>query len=92
MEEKYGTPKAKLQWMVNKFKTTNADKNQDGKIDLQEWNDFFDKEFYQPFDPKSNINAVATVLGGAPEDWTCTPPTLFIPTITFLQVVFFLLS
>ena len=49
--------------MVNKFKTTNADKNKDGKIDLQEWNDFFNKEFYQPFDPKSNINAVATVLG-----------------------------
>ena len=78
--------------MVNKFKTTNADKNKDGKIDLKEWNDFFDKEFYQPFDPKSKANAVATVLGGAPEDWTCTPPTLFIPTITFLQVFFHLLA
>ena len=84
--------KVKLQWMVSKFKTSNADQDNDGKIDLQEWNDFVNKEFNQPFDPKSNINAVATVLGGAPEDWTCTPPTLFIPTITFLQVLFHLLA
>ena len=91
MEVKYGIPKSQLQWIVSQFKTSTADKNKDGKIDLQEWNEFVDNQIKQPLENHPKANAVAQVFAYS-ENWTCSPPTLFIPTITFLQFIFHVLA
>ena len=91
MEEKYGIPKSQLQWMVVQFKTSNADKNKDGKICPDEFNEFVDYQIKQPLENHPKYNAVAQVFAYS-EKWTCSPPTLFILTITFLQFLFHVLA
>jgi len=91
LEVKYGIPKSQMQFIVKQFKTSNADKNKDGKIDLEEWNEFIDNQIKQPLENHPKANAVAQVFAYS-EKWTCTPPKLFIPTITFLQFLFHVLA
>ena len=87
---KYGFPKKELIYLINQFKHK-ADKNKDGKIDAEEWTDWLDKHTKQPLENHHKAGAIAQVFAYS-ERWTCSPPTVFILSITFLQVLFYLLT
>ena len=90
MEKKYGIPKKDLQYLVSQFKIS-ADKNRDGKIDIEEWNVWLDEQTKQPLENHPKAEAFAQVVAYS-ERWSCKPPTLFIPTIIILQILFFLFT
>jgi len=90
LEVKYGFPKKELIYLINQFKKK-ADKNKDGKIDEEEWTDWLDKHTKQPLENHHKAGAIAQVFAYS-ERWTCSPPTVFILSITFLQVLFYLLT
>ena len=87
-----GMAKDQLLCLVNKLKR--ADKNQDGTITLQEWEDWVHRTKSGPkilMIKNDKLNKVLNVVGYAPT-WTCKPPTIFIILMSFLQVLFYLLQ
>ncbi len=83
--------KDQLLSLTNKLKK--ADKNQDGSITLHEWEDWVQATQSKPTKKIKNdkLNKAMNLVAYSPT-WTCTPPTIFIILMSFLQVLFYLLQ
>ena len=86
-----GIAKDELLLLTNQLKK--ADKNQDGSICLQEWEDWVNQiqGGTRTIVENGHLNKLLNVLAYAPR-WTCRPPTVFIILMSFLQVLFYLLQ
>jgi len=84
-EWKYGMPKRNFEYLLRQFKTK-YDTNKDGKISSEEWH-----TWVSDLRKKKQGGTIRNVIAYS-EQWTCSPPTVFIGTITLLQILFFLLT
>jgi len=84
-EWKYGMPKRNFEYLLRQFKTK-YDTNKDGKISYEEWH-----TWVTDLRKKKQGGTIRNVIAYS-EQWTCSPPTVFIGTITLLQILFFLLT
>jgi len=84
-EWRYGMPKRNFEYLLGQFKTK-YDTNKDGKISHDEWHTWI-----TDLRKKKQGGTITNVIAYS-EQWTCSPPKLFIATITLLQIVFFLLT
>jgi len=84
-EWKYGMPKRNFEYLLRQFKTK-YDKNKDGKISSDEWH-----TWVTDLRKRKQGGTIRNVIAYS-EQWTCSPPTVFIGTITLLQIIFFLLT
>lgn len=68
-----------------------GDKNKDGKISLEEWEDWIQSKSGKEFLSRHKYaDGFMRVMAYSPQ-YNCRPPTLFILTMSILQVLFYLL-
>ena len=90
MEERTGLPRYRLAYMATQLKTK-ADKNKDGKISLDEWEDWISSKSGKEFvSGKKYAGGFMMVVAYSPL-YSCSPPKLFIAAISILQVLFYIL-
>ena len=80
----YGYPKAQLLKCISQLKK--YDKDKDGKISSEEWNDFVNGKLKTNFVEKYQWTQIII-----PGYYTLDPPPVFIPAICLLQILFYLL-
>lgn len=90
LELKTGLPRHRLIYLTSQLKTY-ADANHDGKISSTEWKQWVDKSDEQLLGNTKIAGGFLRVLLYSPT-YSCVPPTIFILSITLLQVMFYLLS
>ena len=88
MEYDTGLARHELLYLASQL--NKADKNRDGKIVLEEWENWIQVKGKRPFQNKKAMGGMMQVLAYSPT-YSCNPPTLFIIIITLLEVLFYLL-
>ena len=90
LEEKTGLPRHRLAYMASQLKSK-ADKNKDGKISLDEWEEWVASKSGKEFlAGKKYAGGFMRVVAYSPT-YSCSPPKLFIAVISILQVLFYIL-
>ena len=90
LEEQTGLPRHQLAYMASSL-ARKGDKNKDGKISLEEWEDWIQSKSGKEFLARHKYaDGFMRVMAYSPA-YSCYPPTFFILSISILQVVFYLL-
>lgn len=86
-----GLPRHKLLYLAKEVESY-ADKNRDGKVTLKEWQEWIQNRVKSKRETGKvkKLNQFMQVMAYSPT-YTCSPPTLFILSMTCLQVLFYLL-
>ena len=68
-----------------------GDKNRDGKISLEEWEEWIQSKSGKEFLARHRYaDGFMRVMAYSPA-YSCTPPKLFILSISILQIIFYIL-
>ena len=90
LEEQTGLPRHQLAYMASSLKSK-GDKNRDGKISLEEWEEWIQSKSGKEFLARHKYaDGFMRVMAYSPA-YSCTPPKLFILSISILQIIFYIL-
>jgi hypothetical protein len=89
LELETGLPRHRLLYLASQL-VNYADANRDGKVTCKEWEDWIKAKGHQPFQKSKAVGGLMQVLAYSPT-YSCCPPAIFIASITFLQILFYIL-
>ena len=89
LEEETGLPRHQLAYMATSL-ARKGDKNKDGKISLEEWEEWIQSKSGKEFLARHKYaDGFMRIMAYSPS-YSCTPPKLFVLTISIVQTAIYL--